>query len=132
MTISPPAFASQLSLPIVANNFIALQSAQLAVTNASGSVTFTNIFTGGQRLTAKITNTGTNGAYLASGKATATAVVSTSTPQPTSGTNAVSNCDFIAQGAILQQDFIAGTDTLAAICAGSGTTTLEISVGTGQ
>lgn len=135
MAISPPVFQSQLSQQVNANNFIALQSVQLTVSNAgatgSASKTFTNI-PGTLRVTMKITNTGTKGAYLAGGRTTATAVASSGTPQPTSGDNAVSNCDYIAAGAILQQDYIQGTDTLAAICAGTDTTTLEISIGQGQ
>ena len=135
MTITPPNFQSLLTQPVQSNNFIALQSAQLSVSNSGGSgsqsVTFTDL-AGTQRITAKITNSGAKGCYLASGATTATAVVSTSTPTPTSGTGVVATCDYIAAGAILQQDFIQGTNTFAAICAGSDTTTLEISVGYGQ
>lgn len=126
-----PQYQSKLSLPIQSNNFIALQSAQLSVTNATGSVTFTTP-TGTLRVTAKITNSGTKGCYLASGIGSATAVVSTSTPTPASGTGVVATCDYIAAGAILQQDFIHLTNTFAAITGGSDTTTLEISIGTGQ
>lgn len=135
MTITLPNFKSLLSQPLTANNFIAYQSASLSVSNsgASGSqsVTFTAVPTGGQRVTFKITNSGTKGCYIASGAGAATAVASSSTPTPTSGT-AVSTCDFIAAGAILTQDFVPGTDTIAAICAGTDTTTLEISSGSGQ
>lgn len=119
-------------MPTQANNFIAVQSAQRSVGAASQSVTFTAI-PGVQRITAKITNSGTKGCYLASGAGSATAVVSTSTPTPASSTtNIVATCDYIAAGSILQQDYVAGTDTFAAICAGADTTTLEISVGFGQ
>lgn len=132
MAPTAPRFQSQLSLPIQSNNFIALQSAQLAVTNGtSTSVTFTTT-TGTLRVTAKITNSGSKGCYLASGNGSAAAVVSSSTPTPTTGTGAVATCDFIGPGAILQQDFIQGTNTFAAICAGSDTTVLEISIGQGQ
>lgn len=130
MAITPPIMQSKLSQPFQANNFIAVQSAQLAVTNSSGSITFTDL-PGTIRVTAKITNTGTVGCYLASGAGSATAVVSSSTPQPANGTGAVANCDCIAAGAILTQDFVQGTNTFAAITA-SGSTTLEISVGYGQ
>ena len=133
MTISNPKAQSLLSQPVQANNFIALQSAQLAVTYTSSTpITFTDL-AGTQRVTAKITNSGTKGCYLASGVAGSTvAVVSTSTPTPTSGVGVVSTCDFIAAGSILTQDYIQGTTTFAAICAGSDTTTLEISIGYGQ
>lgn len=122
---------SQLSQRLTANNFIALQSVQLGVNGTSASKTFTNL-PGNQPVTMKITNTGTKGAYLASGAGTAIAVASSGTAQPTTGVNAVSNCDYIAAGAILTQDYIAGTDTIAAICGGADTTTLEISLGFGQ
>ncbi len=135
MTITNPSFQSRLSQPMQANNFIALQSAQLTVSNsgASGSqsITFTDM-SGTGRVTAKITNSGTKGCYMASGHTTAVAVVSTGTPTPTSGAGVVSTCDYVAAGSILTQDYIQGTNTFAAICNGSDTTTLEISVGTGQ
>ncbi len=109
MTITPPQMQSLLTVPVQSNNFIALQSASLAVSNAgstgSASVTFTDM-SGTLRVTAKITNSGTKGCYLASGNSTATAVASTSTPTPTSGAGVVATCDYIAAGAILQQDFI--------------------------
>lgn len=135
MTIANPTFQSQLSVPIQANNFIAYQSAQLSVSNAgasgSQSVTFTAVPDGVNRVTFKITNSGTKGCYIASGKNAATAVTSSSTPTPTSGT-AVSTCDYVAAGSILTQDFVGGTNTIAAICAGTDTTVLEISIGSGQ
>lgn len=127
-----PNFQSPLSMPVQANNFVAVQSAQRSVGAASQSVTFTAL-PGTGRLTAKITNSGTKGCYLASGTTSATAVVSSSTPTPAASTqNIVATCDYIAAGSILTQDYIQGTDTFAAICAGSDTTTLEISVGFGQ
>lgn len=137
MTITPPLFQSQLSQPVTSNNFLAVQSAQLSVSNvgASGSqhVTFTNI-PGTLRVTYKICNTGTKTAYLAGSNSAsiAVAVASSSTPTPTSGTGAVATCDCIPAGAILTQDFVAGTNTISAICANTDTTTLEISVGLGQ
>ncbi len=123
---------SLLTQPTQANNFIALQSVQLPVTNASGKTTFTDL-PGTQRLTAKITNSGTTGCYLASGTGgNATAVTSSTTVLPAYSVGVVANCDYIAAGSIITQDYQQGTDTFAAICAGSGTTTLEISVGYGQ
>lgn len=140
MTISPPGLFSLLSVPQQANNFIALQSAKLTVGTASTSVVFTNI-PSANRITFKITNTNVNaggtvnsspvGVYLASGSGSATAVASSTTPTPTTGTNAVSTCDFIGGGAIITQDYIAGTTTLAGITA-AGSAVLEISIGTGQ
>lgn len=133
MTITAPNFQSLLSAPVQANNFIAIQSAQLAVTyTASTPITFTDL-AGTQRITAKITNSGAKGCYLASGvSGSTTAVVSSSTPTPTAGTGVVSTCDYIAPGSILTQDYIQGTTTFAAITAGTDTTTLEISIGYGQ
>lgn len=134
---TPPLFQSQLSQPINSNNFLALQSAVLAVSNAgstgSGHITFTAL-PGTQRVTFKITNTGTKNAYVAGSNSSSItpAVVSTSTPTPTTGTGAVATCDCIPAGAILTQDFVAGTDTISAICGGSDTTTLELSIGYGQ
>lgn len=131
----PKNFFSRLSQAFTANNFIAVQSAQLTVSNsgASGSqqITFTQ-FLGTKRITAKITNSGTKGCYLASGVGSATAVVSAGTPTPAVNTGAVATCDYIAAGSILTQDYFEGTDTFAAICNGSDTTTLEISIGVGQ
>ena len=131
-----PSFQSLLSQPTQANNFVACQSAQRTVSNAgasgSQSVTFTAV-PGNVRVTYKITNSGSKGCYICgsnSGSIVA-AVVSSSTPAPASGT-AISTCDYVAAGSILQQDFLAGTDTISAICAGTDTTTLEISVGFGQ
>lgn len=131
MTITLPTFVSSLAQPVTANNFIAVQSVQLPVTNASSSKTFTAI-PGTLRVTMKITNSGTKGCYIASGTTTATAVVSSGTPTPAAGTPIVSNCDYVAAGSILTQDYIQGTDTIAAICGGADTTTLEISIGYGQ
>jgi hypothetical protein len=132
---TPPVFQSQLSQPTIAANFIALQSALLTVGHASSTpVTFT-VAPGTNRVTFKICNTGTKTAYLAgsnSSVAVTPAVASSSTPTPTSGANCVSTCDAIPAGSVLQQDFIMGTDTISAICAGTDTTTLEISIGQGQ
>jgi len=130
MAISPPQLISGLSAPITINNFVALQSAKLAVTASSSSITFTNIPSSG-RVTFKITNTGTKGAYITGAKTTATAVASTGSVQPSSGTNAVSNCDYVAAGTIQCLDFLLATDTIAAICGGADSTTLEISIGYG-
>lgn len=131
MTITLPTLQSPLTQPVSANNFVALQSVQLAVTNTSASKTFTAV-PGTLRVTMKITNSGTKGCYIASGHTSATAIASSSTPAPASGAPIVANCDYVAAGSILTQDFIQGTDTIAAITAGADTTTLEISIGYGQ
>lgn len=129
---TPPKLQSALSLQTQANNFIAVQSAFLSVSNSSSNIVFTCPI-GTLRTTAKITNSGNNGCYLASGtNSTTVAIVSSSSPQPTTGTNIVSNCDYVAAGAILTQDYLQGTLAFAAVCTGSNTTTLEISTGFGQ
>ena len=134
MAFTFPSFRSLFSQPVTANNFTALQSAVLSVSNAGASGSLSKSFPDfavlNGRITAKITNTGSKGCYLASGGASATAVVATGTPQPVTGS--VSNCDYIAAGAILTQDYIPGTYTFAAICAGTDTTDLQISLGNGQ
>lgn len=130
MAISPPRLSSMLSPPITANNFIAMQSSQLACGTGSASLTFTNI-PSTQRVTYKFYNSGGNDAYISGGHTVATAVVSSATPQPTSGAATVSNCDCIPHGAILTQDFVGGSDTIAALTR-SGTTIIEISIGGGQ
>lgn len=116
---------SLLAQQILDQNFCPQLSAKLAVAGTSASVTFTPL-TGTIRQTFKITNKGTSGAYIAWGKGTATAVASTGTP--------AANCDYVAAGAILTQDFQISTgpvDTIAAI-QDTGATTLEISIGFGQ
>lgn len=118
--------ASLIAQPVTTQNFTPQLSAVLAVAGTSASVTFSPI-TGTTRQTFKITNKGTKGAYLAWGAGSATAVASTSTPG--------ANCDYIAAGAILTQDFQLASgvpvDTIAAIQDG-GVTTLEVSIGFGQ
>lgn len=135
MTLPP--YQSKLSQPVTSNNFTPIQSALRTVSNsgASGSqsITFTLVPGGATRTTFKICNTGTKTVYIATGKTTATAVVSSGTPTPASSVaDAVSTCDAIPAGAIITQDYPAGTDTIAAICGGSDTGTLEISIGYGQ
>lgn len=130
--MSPPRLASMLSQPFTTNNFIAMQSASLTVGTAnSSSVTF-NLVPSTNRVTFKLYNSGTKDCYVAGGAASVAAVVAGSTPSPTSGSASVSNCDCIPHGAILTQDYPGGTNTIAAICAGTDTTTLQISIGGGQ
>lgn len=124
-TFTPYTNHSYLAAPILDQNFTPQLSASLAVTGTSNSVTFTPI-TGTIRQTFKITNKGTHGAYIGWGAGSATAVASTSTP--------AAQCDYVAAGAIITQDYQLATgivDTIAAIQDG-GTTTLEISIGFGQ
>lgn len=125
MTINNRLNGSLLAVPMLAQNFCPQLSAKLTVTGSSTSITFTPL-TGTQRQTFKITNKGQNGAYLGWGVGTATAVASSGTP--------AANCDYIAAGAILTQDFQVSTgimDTIAAIQDTAGTT-LEITLGYGQ
>lgn len=135
MTISPPPQPSLLSQRQTANNFLALQSCNITATPIASSITFTNL-PGNQPVTFKIFNAGTSGkhAYVCGSNSAAivSAVASTTNPQPTSGTNAVSTCDCAPAGAILTQDYIAGTDTLSVICASGISTILELSLGFGQ
>lgn len=130
-----PRMFSMLSMPVDQNSFIGAQSAQLTVSNAgasgSQSITFTNV-PGTGRTVAKITNSGTKGCYLASGITTATAVVSSGTPTPITSATAVATCEYIGAGTVQTLAFVQGTNTFAAICAGSDTTTLEITTGYGS
>lgn len=135
MTI--PKLISQLSMPIITNNFTPVQSAQLVVSNSGASGSQSIVFTtvpGTGRVTFKFTNSGTKGCYIATGPGSATAVASTATPTPafSSSVSAVATCDYVAAGAIITQDYAPGTTTIAAICGGADTTTLEISIGMGQ
>jgi hypothetical protein len=123
----PTTFVPQslLATQTLMQNFCPQLSASLAVSGTSNSVTFAPL-TGNIRQTFKITNKGSHGAYLAWGSGSATAVASSSTP--------AAQCDYIAAGAILTQDFQVSAgicDTIAAI-QDSGSTTLEITVGFGQ
>lgn len=131
---TPPQLVSKLSIPVMANNFIPMQSVSLAVGTANASsVTFTNI-PSSQRVTYKFSNVGTKAAFLSGTNSAApvAAIVATSTPQPTSTLISISTCDCLPAGAILTQDYPGGTDTISAICGGTDTTTLQISIGGGQ
>lgn len=125
MTIDPWVNQSLISQQMRMDNFCPKLSAKLTTSGTSGSITFSPI-TGALRTTFKITNHGTNGAYIGWGKTTATAVASSGTP--------AANCDYVAAGAILTQDFQSANgpvDTIAAI-QDTGSTVLEISLGFGQ
>ncbi len=130
----PPKLSSMLSAPVVNNNFIAFQSAILSPGTSNVSVTFTNI-PSTQRVTYKFCNTGTKPVYICGSNSSAiiAAVVSTSTPAPTSTLISTSICDVIPSGTPpIYLDFIGGVDTISAICATTNSTTLEISIGAGQ
>lgn len=127
MAVTPPKqFPSTLESIKIAN-LVPIQSAQLSVTSTSSSVTFTNI-PSTNRLSFIIANTGTKNGYIAAGSGSATAVASSSTPTPSSGTGVMSTCHCILAGTQITLDFLGAVDTIAAICAGTDTTTLEISL----
>src|SRR5580700_11113007 len=98
MATNPIPVQSYLAEPVIVQNFSPAQSGLLAVGASSASITFSAIV-GTLRITAKITNKGNNGAYVATGIGSATAVASSSTPGP--------NCDYVGAGAILTQDYAA-------------------------
>jgi hypothetical protein len=132
---TPPEFKSQIANLVEVQPFVAIQSGQLVVSNSGGTGSASIIFTcpvGTQRVTAVISNSGSKGVYIASGSGSATAVASSSTPTPTTGANCVSTCHYIPAGAVETLGFIGGTNTFAAICAGTDTSTLEISIGYGS
>lgn len=134
--LTPPGQPSLLSQRQTANNFLALQSCYIIATASASSITFTNL-PGNQPVTFKISNTAASGdkAYVCgsnSAISVISAVASTTNPQPTQGTNAVSICDCVPAGAILTQDYIAGTDTMSVICPSGISALLELSIGFGQ
>ena len=113
------------------DNFCPKASCILTPGASSTFVTFPSTYiTGTGSQTFKITNKGTShGAYIGWGSsAVGTVTASASTAVP------AANCDYVAAGAILTQDFQASggiVNTIAAIQDG-GTTDLEISIGFGQ
>jgi hypothetical protein len=127
-----------LSQPIIADNFMPYQSAFMAI--GTGNLAVNLIFTvpaNNQRVTYKFANTGTKAAYVAVSHSTGpngivAAIVSSSTPMPTSSLLASSICDCIPAGAILTQDYLGNRDTISAICKAGENTTLEITAGGGQ
>lgn len=136
---APPPRPSQLSQRNTADNFLALQSCQILANPTASSITFTNL-PGNQPVTLKVFNAGAAGkhAYIC-GSNSAVSVVSAiaSTTNPSAGQVGaggfyVSNCDCIPAGAILTQDYIAGTNTWSVICASGVSAVLELSIGYGQ
>lgn len=135
----PPPRPSQLSQRHTADNFLALQSCNIQATSSASSITFTNL-PGNQPVTLKAYNAGATGAraYIC-GSASAISIVSAvaSTTNPSSspvgpGGWSVSNCDCVPGGAILTQDYIAGTDTFSVVCASGVSCLFELSIGYGQ
>lgn len=135
MSNSQPRLTSMLSQPIITDNFMPYQSANMTIGtgNLAVNLTFT-ITPNSQRVTYKFANTGSKAAYIsvAPSASIVTAVTSTSTPQPTSTLITTSICDCIPAGAILTQDYLGGSDTISAICKSGENTTLEITCGGGQ
>lgn len=133
--MAPPTLKSMLSQPVTANNFIAMQSALM--TQGTGNLAISIVFTlvpSTQRVTYKFSNTGTKAIYVCGSNSSSpiAAVVSTSTPMPTSTLISTSICDCIPAGAIITQDYPGGTNNISGICKTAENTTLEISIGGGQ
>lgn len=123
--VNPWQYQSALAQQVNPQNFSPSQFVKLAVAGTSASVKFTTI-TGTIRPTFVISNKGTNGAYIAWGAGSATAVASTGTPQAYG--------HYIPAGVVETLDLQSSTgptDTIAAI-QDAGATTLEISYGQGQ
>jgi hypothetical protein len=119
--------------PVSIHNFMGFQSAKLAVTNTSVPLTFTAI-NSSQNVAYHLSNTGTKGCYVTAATSAAVAVASTSTPTPTtsgSGT-LVSTGIYIAAGSVQIIEFPNKCISFAAVCGGSDTTTLEVTIGFGS
>lgn len=138
MTQKQPRLTSMLSQPMIADNFMPYQSANMTIGTGSLAVNLTfTVPANTQRVTYKFANTGTKASYISVSNSTGSngivpAVVSTSVPQPTSTLISTSVCDCIPAGAILTQDYLGGSDTISAICKSGENTTLEITAGGGQ
>lgn len=123
--VNPWQYQSPLAQQVNPQNFSPSAFVKLAVAGTSASVKFTAI-TGTIRPTFVISNKGSNGAYIAWGVGSATAVAATTSPQPYG--------HYIPAGVVETLDLQSSTgptDTVAAIQDG-GSTTLEISYGQGQ
>ena len=139
---------TQISQHTTADNFIALQSAYIVATPSASSIGFTNL-SGGAPITIKFFNDGSAGntAYVccsnsaASGGAVA-AVASTTNPnfatqlfnagQGNAFSYSISNCDSLPAGAVITQDYMAGTNTISVITPSGVSCKIEYSVGFGQ
>ena len=145
--VSPPR-PTQLSQHTTADNFVALQSGYIVAQPSASSIAFTNP-SGGAPVTIKFFNDGSSGntAYVccsnsaASGGAVA-AVASSTNPQfATQLFNAgqgnamqysISNCDSLPAGAVITQDYFAGTNVISMITPSGISAKVEFSVGYGQ
>lgn len=148
MAFTNPPKPTQLSQHTTADNFLALQSGFIVAQPSATSISFTNV-SGGAPVTIKFFNDGTAGntAYVccsnsaASGGAVA-AVASTTNPQfATQLFNAgqgnafsysISNCDALPAGAVLNQDYAAGTNVISVITPSGISDKIEFSIGYGQ
>ena len=119
------------------DNFTPLLSGKITTSGTSSSFTFAPLYST-TKITFKITNKGTFGAYIGWGKGSATAVASAAYNSSTN--TGTANCDYVGAGAIITQDFVnitgAAPDTIAAIQGSdsedSSPTILEITMGYGQ
>ena len=138
---------SLLSQPVRIDNITPQLSQKIVTGTTSVYITFAPL-TGVQRSTFEITNKGTKGCYIAwasivGGQNPPVAIASSSNgvqsgfgPPAATGT---SSCHYIAAGVIKTLDFQSAfgpVDSIAAIMGGdsqdNGTTTLEITYGSGQ
>jgi hypothetical protein len=148
MVFVPPPRPTQLSQHMTADNFVALQSGYIIAQPSATSIGFTNL-SGGQPVTIKFFNDGSSGntAYAccsnsaASGGAVAAVASSTNPSFATQLFNAgqgnafsysISNCDALPAGAILNQDYFAGTNIISVVTPAGYSAKLEFSIGYGQ
>ena len=148
MAYTPPPKPSQTSQRTTADNFIAFQSGFIIAQPSATSIGFTNP-SGGAPVTIKFFNDGSSGntAYTccsnsaASGGAVA-AVASTTNPsfatllfnagQGNAFSYSISNCDALPAGAVLTQDYMAGTNIISVITPSGISDKIEFSIGFGQ
>lgn len=147
-TFTLPTIPSHLSERIVADNFLPMQSAYILATPSASSIGFANP-SGGKPVTIKFFNDGATGntAYVCcsnsavSGGAVA-AVASTTNPsfatvtlnagQGNASTYSISNCDSLAAGSIITQDYVSGTNTISVITPAGYSAKIEWTMGFGQ
>ena len=148
MVYTPIPRPSQFSQRTTADNFIALQSGYIIAQSSASSIGFTNL-SGGAPVTIKFFNDGSAGntAYVccsnsaASGGAVAAVASSTNPNFATQLFNAgqgnafsysISNCDSLPAGAVITQDYMAGTNTISVITPSGVSDKIEFSIGYGQ
>lgn len=144
---------SQFSQRTTADNFIAFQSGYIVAQSSASSIGFMNPYGslpgGAPPVTIKFFNDGSSGntAYVccsnsaASGGAVA-AIASTTNPsfatqllnagQGNALSYSISNCDSVPAGAIITQDYVAGTNTISVITPAGISGKIEFSIGWGQ